>query len=88
GLADELGLGGRFRFRPTKSGFYDRGRLFSMSSLREFLTFPLLPPHDRVRLGAFVARCRMISGHDELDRIPLVEWLTRTCGRRTVDRLW
>ena len=41
GLADELGLGDRFRFRPTGVGFYDDARLFSMSSRQEFLTFPL-----------------------------------------------
>src|SRR5207344_1359323 len=57
GLAEELGLGDRFRFRPTGVGFYDDGRLFSMSSAREFLTFPLLPLHDRFRLATFVARC-------------------------------
>ena len=61
GLATELGLGDRFRFRPTQVGFYDNGRLFSMSSFKEFLTFPLLPFHDRMRLGAFVARCQLTS---------------------------
>ena len=44
GLADELGLGDRWRFRPTKVGFYGDGRLFSMTSPKEFLTFPLLKP--------------------------------------------
>ena len=78
GLANELGLGERFRFRPTGVGFYDDGRLFSMNSLVEFLRFPLLPPHDRVRLGAFVARCQTISDHSELDETPLLDWLRRS----------
>ncbi len=88
GLATEVGLGDRFRFRPTGVGFYDDGRLFSMSSLREFLTFPLLAPHDRLRLAAFVMRCRMISSHEQLDEEPLEAWLLRLCGRRMVERLW
>ena len=88
GLADEVGLGDRFRFRPTKVGFYDDGRLFSMTSLREFMTFPLLAAHDRMRLAAFVARCQLPSGHDRLDDVPLEEWLQRLCGRRAVERLW
>ena len=71
GLADELGLGDRWRFRPTKVGFYGDGRLFSMTSPKEFLTFPLLKPHERVRLAAFVARCQLTKGHDELDDEPL-----------------
>jgi protoporphyrinogen oxidase len=87
-LATELGLGDRFRFRPTGVGFYDDGRLFSMSSLREFLTFPLLPFIDRLRLGAFVARCQLTSRYDELDETPLEDWLLRSCGRRMVERLW
>jgi protoporphyrinogen oxidase len=88
GLAEELGMGDRFRFRPTAVGFYDDSRLFSMTSPREFLTFPLLAPHDRVRLAAFVARCQLISGHDRLDDVPLDAWLRRLCGKRTVERLW
>ena len=88
GLATELGLGDRFRFRPTGVGFYDDGRLFSMSSLREFLTFPLLPLHDRLRLGAFVARCQLTSSHESLDELQLESWLRRHCGRRMVERLW
>ena len=52
GLAEELGLGDRFRFRPTKVGFYDDGRLFSMTSPKEFLTFPLLRPCDRAAARA------------------------------------
>jgi protoporphyrinogen oxidase len=88
GLARELGLEGGFRFRPTRTGFYDDGRLFSMSSLREFATFPLLPPHDRVRLAAFVAGCQLTGSPEALDDVPLLEWLRRRCGRRAVERLW
>jgi protoporphyrinogen oxidase len=88
GLAEELGLGDRFRFRPTKVGFYDDGRVFSMTSPKEFMTFPLLRPRDRVRLATFVARCQVKKEHDSLDDEPLLEWLTRLCGPRVVDRLW
>jgi protoporphyrinogen oxidase len=88
GLAEELGLRDRFRFRPTGVGFYDDGRLFSMTTLAEFLRFPILAPHDRVRLGAFVARCQLTRDHDRLDDVPLETWLRRMCGRRTVEALW
>lgn len=88
GLAAELGLGERFQFRPTAAGFYDDGRLFSMSSPRELLTLPLLRLHDRLRLGAFVARCGLIKTHETLDDTPLLDWLQRLCGRSVVERLW
>jgi protoporphyrinogen oxidase len=87
-LAEELELGDRFRFRPTGVGFYDDGRLFSMNSLMEFATFPLLAPHDRVRLASFVLRCQLISDQDRLDETPLHDWLQKLCGKRIVERLW
>ena len=88
GLADELGLGGRLRFRPTRVGFYDGGRLFSMTSLQDALTFPILPFPDRLRLGLFVARCQLQQDWNGLDEVPLEGWLRRHCGRRALERLW
>ena len=88
GLAEELGLGDTFRFRPTKVGFYDAGRLFSMTSPREFATFPVLSARDRARLAFFVAQCQLKKSYDDLDDIPLLAWLRRLCGQRVVDKLW
>ena len=88
GLATELGLGDRFRFRPTAVGFYDDARYFSMSSLAEFARFPLLAPHDRIRLAGFVARCQLTREAASLDDVPLIPWLRKWCGRRAVERLW
>jgi protoporphyrinogen oxidase len=89
GLADELGFTeDDWRFRPTKVGFYGDGRLFSMTSPGEFLTFPLLKPVDRVRLARFVARCQLTKGYEQLDDEPLLEWLRRTSGKRVTERLW
>ncbi len=88
GLAEELGLGDRFRFRPTRVGFYGDGRLFSMTTPKEFLRFPILSPLGRARLGAFVARCQLKRDYDDLDDIPLQKWLTRLCGKKVVERLW
>ena len=82
-----VGLRDRMRFRPTKVGFYDDGRLFSMSSLREFLTFPLLAPHDRLRLAVFVARCQLLAAR-RARRDAARAVAAEPCGRRMVERLW
>jgi protoporphyrinogen oxidase len=88
-LAAEVGIGDdRFRFRHTRAGFFHAGRLSSMSSARELLTFPVARMHDRVRLGSFVARCQLKASYDDLERIPLEEWLRKTCGRRLWEDLW
>jgi protoporphyrinogen oxidase len=87
-LVEELGLGDRMRFRHTGVGFWHAGEMTSMSSARELLTFPSMRPIDRVRLGAFVARCQMIGDHAALDEESLESWLRRMCGDRLWDGLW
>ena len=88
GLADEVGVPSQLRLRPVGAGFYDEGRLFSMTTPREFLTFPILRMRDRLRLGAFVAWCQRRGSLSDLDTVPLVPWLEERCGRRTAERLW
>ncbi len=88
GLAEEVGVPSQLRLRPVGAGFYDEGRLFSMTTPREFLTFPILRMRDRLRLGAFVAWCQRRGSLSDLDTVPLVPWLEERCGRRTAERLW
>ena len=73
-LAGELGLGDSIRWRRLGVGFFHDGRLASMSTPRELLTFPGLRARDRVRLVAFVARCRTISDRSALDDEPIEHW--------------
>lgn len=87
-LAGELGLEDRFRFRRSGVGFYHQGRLASMSTPKELMSFPGLSPVDRLRLVAFIARCQVGSNYDRLEEVPLEDWLVRLCGRRTWEVLW
>ena len=87
-LADELGLGDSIRWRPLGVGFFHDGRLASMTTPRELLTFPGLRMADRARLAAFVARCRLISDHGALDDEPIERFARRLGGDRLWERLW
>ena len=87
-LADELGLRDSMRFRPLGAGFYHDGRIASMSTPRELLTFPGLRPDDRVRLVAFILRCRLMKDMARLDDEPLEGFVRRTAGGRLWERLW
>jgi protoporphyrinogen oxidase len=88
-LAADVGLGDdHFRFRTTRVGFYQAGQVTSMSSVRQLLTFPGLRPVDRVRLGAFVARCQLKGEYADLEQIQLEAWLRRMCGNRLWNDLW
>ena len=69
-MADELGLADRFRFRRSGVGFYHQGKLASMSTPRELLSFPGLTAVDRMRLVAFIARCQVGSSYEQLEETP------------------
>jgi protoporphyrinogen oxidase len=87
-LARELGLEDKIRWRRLGVGFFQDGRLASMSTPKDLLTFPGLSAVDRVRLAAFGVRCRTISGHGPLDDQPIEAWARRLGGNRLWERLW
>ncbi len=86
--ARELGLEDEIRWRRLGVGFFHDGRLASMSTPKELLSFPGLRARDRARLGVFAARCRTISDQDKLDAQPIEEWVRRTAGDALWERLW
>src|SRR5881409_2192071 len=51
GVLQELGLDQQMRWVRTRTGFFIDGRLYSLSSLWEFLSFPPLGLIDKLRLG-------------------------------------
>lgn len=87
-LARELGIADRLRFRPTASAFFHEGRLYPMTTLRDFMAFPLLGAMDRLRLALTILAA---YGHRDwrcLEEISVEEWLVRWGGRRAFQHLW
>lgn len=88
-LAREVGIGDdEIRMRRLGVGFFHDGQLASMSTPRELLTFPGLALRDRLRLVAFVARCKLLKDNGELEDTQLEAWMRRTAGDRLWERLW
>ncbi len=87
-LLRELGLDGEFVGVETKTGFYTDGHLYSMSNSLEFLRFPPLGLLSKLRLGATIFRASKIKDWKALEQIPVVQWLTRWSGRKTVEKIW
>jgi protoporphyrinogen oxidase len=88
GLLGELGLAGELVWRPTRTGAYGGGRLYSVSSTLELLRFPLLSPLDKLRLAATVFYASRIRDGRRLERVPVADWLARWSGRRALARFW
>lgn len=87
-LCEELGLREAIRFRRLGVGFFQDGRLASMSTPRELLAFPGLSPVERARLVAFVAHCRLKRDFVDLETTGVEEWIRRTAGRGLWERVW
>jgi protoporphyrinogen oxidase len=87
-MAGEVGLGDRIRFNPVGAGFFADGGMHDFNGVGDLLRFSPLSPASRARLAWFVAQCQLRSSCEELDRVPLEDWLRRHCGRQGFERLW
>ncbi|MFX0204163.1 MAG: FAD-dependent oxidoreductase [Candidatus Hodarchaeota archaeon] len=87
-LLEELNLTGQIHWSETKTGFYIKGQLYSMSTLLEFLKFPPLTPFDKIRLGWTIFYASKIGNWKRLERISVINWLARHSGKRTFERIW
>jgi protoporphyrinogen oxidase len=88
GLLEELGLTDRLHWKPTRTGFYIDGRLRSLSSTLEFVTFPTLGWMDKARLGMTILYASRIRAWRRLESVLASEWLKRWSGNRAWERLW
>jgi len=87
-LLGELGLGGELRWKVTRTGYWSRGELHSMSGNRDFLRFPLLNLPQKARLGAAVFYATRLADPYKLYGVTAADWLTRICGRRAYEVFW
>ena len=88
GLLGELGLTPLLRWGTTRTGFYTGGRLRSLSSSLEFLTFPVLSLVDKARLAATILRAARMRDWRPLEQVSVETWLRRWSGNRTFERIW
>jgi protoporphyrinogen oxidase len=87
-LLSELGLANELRWIKAKTGFYVDGVMYPFSDALDYARFPPLSPWQKVRLAATILKASRIVDWRPLERITAVEWLTRQCGRDTVERIW
>jgi len=87
-LLGDLGLEREMEWVETRTGFYTDGILYSMSNTLEFLRFPPLGLIDKFRLGATIVYASRIKNWQELETIPVTDWLRRYSGKRTFEKIW
>jgi protoporphyrinogen oxidase len=87
-LLDELGLASEICWKTTRTGFFIDGKWYSLSNVWEFLAFPPLGLTEKLRLGYTIWKTSRITDAQGLDEVPIAEWLTQQCGKRTFETLW
>jgi len=88
GLLDELDLGAELRWSKTGTGYFGRGRFYSMSGNRDFLLFPLLSLLDKARLAALTIYATRLADPYQLYDVTAEAWLSKICGRRAYRVFW
>ena len=88
GMLTELDMEGNMRWVETKTGFFSKGCLYSMSNSWEFLKFPPLNLLEKIRLGLTIFRASKIRNPSKLENILVSDWLTRWSGRGTFRKIW
>ncbi|MDQ6814531.1 MAG: NAD(P)/FAD-dependent oxidoreductase [Bacteroidota bacterium] len=84
----EIGLEDLIKWVETKTGFYIKGKLYSMSDTLEFLKFPTLNLVDKFRLGLTILVASKIKDWKRLEKIPVTKWLKRWSGNNTLNKIW
>lgn len=84
----ELDLDSTIDWRVTKTGFYARGKLSSMSNAVEYLQLPALNPIEKMRLAATIVHGARVTDWQALEEVSVEEWLTRLSGKSTFRKLW
>ena len=84
----EIGLGDQIRWARTLTGFYVDQHFYSISNSWEFLRFPLVSLWGKFRLALTILRCSRIRSWQQLEKISVEDWLIKTCGRTTYEKMW
>ncbi|MGE5139504.1 MAG: NAD(P)/FAD-dependent oxidoreductase [Rudaea sp.] len=91
-LMGELGLADRVMWIPSKTGWFEKGRIWSMVSPLDVLRLGTIPFVDRMRLGlatfylTYLQKSR--SNFGRYEKITAADWWKRYGGRQVWDRVW
>jgi protoporphyrinogen oxidase len=84
----ELNLHSELFWQETKVGFYGDGKLVSLSSTLDFITFPFMSLWQKFRMGLGILYCNRIKDPTKLDKIHVRHWLTKVFGRQVYEKIW
>jgi protoporphyrinogen oxidase len=84
----EIGLGDELRWSATRTGYYVDHHFYGLSNNVEFLKFPPLNLWNKFRLALTILYCARINDWRRLEKVTVEDWLVRTSGRATFEKMW
>lgn len=87
-LLADLNLDNKIRWNPTHTGFLYGGKLYSLSNIAQFITFPVINLWDKFRLGLTLLRAASLKDLKPYEHETSIRWLTRWSGKPTTEKLW
>ena len=83
-LVQELGLGDRLVYKPTRTGMYFANRLYRLSTPLDVLRLPVLSLTNRLRLGFTLVRARLVGDWRDIDHLGAAEWIRKLGGEKNL----
>ncbi|MBI3952979.1 MAG: FAD-dependent oxidoreductase, partial [Chloroflexi bacterium] len=88
GLIEELGLGDKLRWLPSKVGLLYDGRIYDFTTPLDLLRFQPISLLDRLRLGLVTMYLRRYKQWPKLEPYTAKEWISKYVGRRNYEVVW
>jgi protoporphyrinogen oxidase len=89
---EELGLGNRVQWIPSKTGWFENGKIWNMVSPADLLRLGTVPFVDRVRLGMSVAYLTYLQSNRnnlaKYEKITAMDWWKKYGGHAAWDKVW
>jgi protoporphyrinogen oxidase len=87
-LIEELGIGDKLVWLPSNVGYFADGKAYPLNGALDLLKLPVIPIHDRLRLGLVTAYLQRRKDWRPFEQVTAREWLRKALGARAYDRTW
>jgi protoporphyrinogen oxidase len=85
-LAEEIGIGDRLLWLPSKVGYFADGRIWPLNGALDLLRLGFLPIPDRLRVGLVTAYLQRVRDWKRFESVTAASWLRRALGSRAYER--
>ncbi len=87
-LLKELDLEEGIEWVSTRTGFYSKGKFYSLTTSIDFLKFPVLNLIEKFRLASTIMLASRVRDWKRLEKITVESWLRKWSGQSTFDKVW